>query len=308
MHIKFYDSLLLFKTLLLIFSTLLQYISEWCPNISCLKLKPSHQSNVYSEVHWCPSIANFKNLEKLEIDLYLVPATELNGDPIMEDFNDLAQGFYGNPMTKMKELKLNTVNVFFHDEFLIQLQDFFPNLETYNLAKLGYQGDREPVEKKISCWKFIELLDVLRSLASVKNLYLPNMQIVLEPWNGAATYVQNFRKTERVFYQALEIIKNQFSLSIGDFAITDDKHGFVILKEKMKPPKMFNQQQVDGRSVLKVEHFEGSKTVRLKLKSNGQKGMKRTNENVEKEDEIVLSGELIKRLYLEHIATNSIYT
>ena len=110
------------------------------------------------------------------------------------------------------------------------------------------------------------------------------------------------------FSSSLDIIKKKFPLSIGDLKLIENKHGFVILKEKMKPPKMFNQQQVDGRSVLKVEHFEHSKTVRLKLKSNGQKGMKRTSENVEKEDEIVLSGELIKRLYLEHIATNSIYT
>ena len=287
---------------------LLHHISEWCPRISYLKMEPYHvDDNEFKSLEWCSSITKFRNLEKLEIGLYLVPSKNWQSDG---SYLDMDREFYINPMTKLKELKLNTVNVFFHDEFLIQLRDFFPNLETFNLVKLGYQGafEVEPVEKKISCWKFIELLDVLRSLASVKNLYLPNMQIVLEPWNGAATYIQNFRKTERVFYQALEIIKHQFSLSIGDFAITDDKHGFVILKEKMKPPKMFNQQQVDGRSVLKVEHFKHSKTVRLKLKSNGQKGMKRTNENVEKEDEIVLSGELIKRLYLEHIATNSIYT
>ena len=262
-------TLLLFKSLLLIFSTLLQYISEWCPNISYLKLKPDHQSNVYREVHWCPIIANFKNLEKLEIDLYLVPATELNGDPIMEDFNDLAQGFYGNPMTKMKELKLNTVNVFFHDEFLIQLRDFFPNLETFNLAKLGKQGDfdSELVKKKVYCWTLFDLRSALRALGSVKNIYLPSMEIVLE----AVGDIQTFRKTERVFNQALEIIKTQFSLSIGDLKITDEKHGFVILKEKMKPPKMFNQQQINGRSVVKVEHFENSKTVRLKLKPKGQK-------------------------------------
>jgi hypothetical protein len=265
---------------------------------------------VFSEVYWCNIIPNFRNLEKLEIDLYLVPATELNGDPIMEDFNDLAQGFYGNPMTKLKELKLNHVNVFFQDEFLIQLKDFFPNLETFNLANLGSNSVNSELVKnfQLSCWKFIELLDVLKSLGSVKNLYLPSMEIVLEPWNGAATYVQNFRKTERVFYQALEIIQNQFPSSIGDLKIIDDKHGFVILKEKMKPPKLYNQQQIDGRSVLKVEHFEESKTVRLKLKPTDKKGTKRDNERHEKEDEIVLSGELIKRLYLEHIANSSKYT
>ena len=295
----------------MIFSDLLQHISIWCPNISYLKLKPIHEwCNVFSEVYWCNIIPNFRNLEKLEIDLYLVPAKDLNGDLIMEDFNDLAQGFYGNPMTKLKELKLNHVNVFFQDEFLIQLKDFFPNLETFNLANLGSNSVNSELVKnfQLSCWKFIELLDVLKSLGSVKNLYLPSMEIVLEPWNGAATYVQNFRKTERVFYQALEIIQNQFPSSIGDLKIIDDKHGFVILKEKMKPPKIFNQQQIDGRSVLKVEHFEESKTVRLKLKPTDKKGTKRDNERHEKEDEIVLSGELIKRLYLEHIAKSSHYS
>ena len=50
---------------------------------------------------------------------------------------------------------------------------------------------------------------------------------------------------------------------------------------------------------MKVEHFENSKTVRLKLKPKGSKGKKKTNEKHEKEDEIVLSAELIKRLYSE---------
>ena len=121
------------------------------------------------------------------------------------------------------------------------------------------------------------------------------MEILLE----AIGDIQTFRKTERVFNQALEIIKTQFSLSIGDLKITDEKHGFVILKEKMKLPKMLNQQQINGRSVVKVEHFENSKTVRLKLKPKGSKGKKKSNEKHGKEDEIVLSAELIKRLYSE---------
>ena len=70
---------------------------------------------------------------------------------------------------------------------------------------------------------------------------------------------------------------------------------------------MFNQQQINGRSIVKVEHFEDSKTVRLKLKPKGRKGRKKNNEKNEKEEEIVLSGELIKRLYLEHIGKSSNY-
>ena len=222
------------------------------------------------------------------------------------DFADMIEGFHDNPMTKLKELKLNTVNVFLQDGFLSWLPKFFPNLQTFNLAKLGKQGDFDSglVKKKVSCWTLFDLRSALRALGAVKNLYLPSMEIVLE----ATGDIQTFRKTERVFNQALEIIKTQFPLSIGDLKIIDDKHGFVILKEKMKPPKMFNQQQINGRSVVKVEHFENSKTVRLKLKPKGSKGRKKSNEKHEKEDEVVLSGELIKRLYLEHIANSSKYT
>ena len=284
----------------MIFRTLLQVISEWCPNISYLKLKADSWYNLFRDIRWCSNITKFRNLEKLEIDLYLVPVRNWQSDI---DFDDMIEGFHNNPMTTLKELKLNTVNVFLQDGFLCWLPKFFPNLQTFNLAKLGKQGDFDSVsvKKKVSCWTFIELRSALRALGSVKNLYLPSMEIVLE----ATTDIQTFRKTERVFNQALEIIKTQFPLSIGDLKIIDDKHGFVILKEKMKPPKIFNQQQINGRSVVKVEHFEDSKTVRLKLKPKGQKRSKKTNDKHEKEDEIVLSAELIKRLYSELIVRSS---
>ena len=278
----------------MIFRTLLQVISEWCPNISYLKLKADSWYNLFRDIRWCSNITKFRNLEKLEIDLYLVPVRNWQSDI---DFADMIEGFHDNPMTKLKELKLNTVNVFLQDGFLCWLPKFFPNLQTFNLAKLGKQGDFDSglVKKKVYCWTLFDLRSALRGLGSVKNLYLPSMEIVLE----AIGDIQTFRKTERIFNQALEIIKTQFPLSIGDLKITDEKHGFVILKEKMKPPKMLNQQQINGRSVVKVEHFENSKTVRLKLKPKGSKGKKKSNEKHEKEDEIVLSAELIKRLYSE---------
>ena len=284
----------------MIFRTLLQVISEWCPNISYLKLKADSWYNLFRDIRWCSNITKFRNLEKLEMDLYLVPVRNWQSDI---DFADMIEGFHDNPMTKLKELKLNTVNVFLQDGFLSWLPKFFPNLQTFNLAKLGKQGDFDSglVKKKVYCWTLFDLRSALRGLGSVKNLYLPSMEIVLE----AIGDIQTFRKTERVFNQALEIIKTQFPLSIGDLQIIDEHHGFVILKEKMKPPKMFNQQQINGRSVVKVEHFEGSKTVRLKLKPKGQKGRKKANEKQGKEDEIVLSTELIKTLYLGLIANSS---
>ena len=271
-------------------------------------MEPYHvDDNEFKSLEWCSSITKFRNLEKLEMGLYLVPSNNWQED---ESYLDMDGGFYNNPMTKLKELKLNTVNVFFQDAFLRNLQRFFPNLQTFNLTKLGHQGIlREvPLTKKVSCWTFSQIRDTLRSLGSVENLCLPSMEILLEPWSGLAEHIPTFRKTERIFYQALDIIEKKFPLSIGYLKIIDDKHGFVIFKEKMKPPKIFNQHQISGRSIVRVEHFEVSKTVKLKLKPKRQKEKRNTKEKHEKEDEVVLSGELIKRLYLEHIANSPNYT
>ena len=128
------------------------------------------------------------------------------------DFVGMVEGFHDNPMTTLKELKLNTVNIFFQDGFLCCLPKFFPNLQTFNLAKLGKQGDfdSESEKKKVSCWTLFDLRSALRALGPIKNLYLPSMEIVLE----ATGDIQTFRKTERVFNQALEIIKTQFPLPL----------------------------------------------------------------------------------------------
>ena len=287
---------------------LLHFIPEWCPRISYLKMEPCIGShNEFKSLEWCSSITKFRNLEKLEMGLYLVPSKNWQED---ESYLDMDGDFYNNPMTKLKELKLNTVNVFFQDAFLRNLQRFFPNLQTFNLTKLGHQGvlGEEQLTKKVSCWAFSSIRETLRCLSSIENLCLPSMEIVLEPWSGMVELIPTFRKTERIFNQALDIIEKKFPLSIGFLKIIDDKHGFVIFKEKMKPPKIYNQHQISGRSIVRVEHFEVSKTVKLKLKPKRQKEKRNTKEKHEKEDEVVLSGELIKRLYLEHIANSPNYT
>ena len=268
-------------------------------------MEPHRRSLDFKSLEWCSSITKFRNLKKLEIGLYLVPSTNWQID---ESVLNMEGDFYDNPMTKLKELKLNTVNVFFQDGFLCRLERFFPNLQTFNLANLRRPEEESFTTKDVSCWTFSQIRDTLRSLGSVENLCLPSMEILLEPWSGMAEHIPTFRKTERIFYQALDIIEKKFPLSIGYLKIIDDKHGFVIFKEKMKPPKIFNQHQISGRSIVRVEHFEVSKTVKLKLKPKRQKEKRKTKEKHEKEDEVVLSGELIKRLYLEHIANSPNYT
>ena len=81
----------------------------------------------------------------------------------------------------------------------------------------------------------------------------------------------------------------------------------MILKEKMKPPKMFNQKEISGQQILESEHIEDRGAVRLKLRPKGRKKKGRNNKNHDEDEEIVLSGELIKSLYETHIAKSSQY-
>ena len=262
--------------------------------------------NMFSEMKWCSSITGFKNLEKLEISIYF-DQVRRDWATYYNPYLEMIQEFLENPMPKMKEFKLNTINAFFQDEFLIHLPDIFPNLETFNLVKLGLQGEmdesRVPKNKKYSYWRFDNFLDVLKSLGSLKNLSLPSMELVLAPWNENFEHTQSIRETGHVFNEALQIIKNQFPVSLGDLKITDGKYGYVILKEKMKKPKMFNQMTANDRPVKEIIQLKGTKKVRLKLKpKRKQKGMKKNNANVE---EIELSEELIKTLYKNYVDNDS---
>jgi hypothetical protein len=262
-----------------------------------------------SELEWCSIIKYFDNLEKLEIDIYFYQASRSRFDDY-DPFVEMVQSFIDNPMPKMKELKLCAINAFFQDEFLSNLPLIFPNLETFNLVELGQQGftDKKTVEtKKLSYWRMDTILDVLNSLGSIKNLSLPTMEMVLASINDLGEHNKSVHRTEHVFCKALDIIDKNFPLSLGNLKITDKKYGFVILKEKMKPPKMFNQKEICGRQILESEHIEDRGAVRLKLRPKGRKKKGRNNKNHDKDEEIVLSGELIKSLYETHIAKSSQY-
>ena len=142
-------------------------------------------------------------------------------------FQDMIQIFLDNPMTKMREFKLNTINAFFQDEFLVLLPEIFPKLEKFNFSDLCLQveSDRNNVATKYSYWRFDNILHVLRSLGSVKNLTLPSMEMVLASWNDTDEHDQSIRETGLVIHEALQIIKNQNTMSLGDFIITDEKNG-----------------------------------------------------------------------------------
>ena len=279
----------------------------FCPNISSLKFECHDRWNYHSEISWFSGITGFHNLEKLEMDIYFREIRRYRTDEYIT-YQEMVQGFLDNPMTKMKEIKMNTISALFQDEFVGHITDIFPNLQTFNLAELGDQGnsgysflqDKSKDPDKLPHWRYDTILQVLRSLGSIKTLMLPTMELVLSSWNDKDEHYQSIRETGHVFNEALQIIRNQFPLSLGDLKITDEKYGYVILKEKMKKPKMFNQMTANDRPVREIVHFGHTKKVHLKLKpKRKQKRLKDKHKN--DEEEIVLSEELIKTLYKKYV-------
>ena len=189
-----------------------------------------------SSFHWLRWIPRLKNLTKIEIATY-VPAA-VRGMP--DDYNKFLrsiQTFTENPLPKLKELKMSEIGAFFQDDFLCRLQKAFPNLETFDL-RLGRYS--ENIVNSLKCWSLPNLLAVLKSLGSVKNLNIPSMDLTLAEDESD----DNLAVTERVFKEALEIMTKSFPQDLGNLKIVDENHGNVILKKKNQPPQLFNRQQV----------------------------------------------------------------
>ena len=178
----------------------------------------------------------------------------------------------------------------------------------------------EEVTGKLPHWRFHNVINVLHNLGSIKNLTLPNMDLHLATWNDTGEHDQNLRETEYVFRDALHIIQKKFPLSIGELKITDRKYGFVILKEKMKKAKLFNQKQANRRPVSDIIHDKDSKLITLKLKPKRRKTRLienisdpmcskylETSYNYDKDDEMILSEELITSLVNNFTKLDSIY-
>ena len=100
--------------------------------------------------------------------------------------------------------------------------------------------------------------------------------------------------TEHIFKSAFEIIQNKFSKESGSFKIVDGKYGFVILKEKMKLPKIYNQEEVNACPVVNIIHDSEEETVSLQLRPKRKRKCKRLGTNAK---EVVLSERIISKLY-----------
>ena len=165
--------------------------------------------------------------------------------------------FFCKKMLNLKELNLYGGGAFAETPFLTRLHEAFPGLETFSMNgdldnfPYNYQKRRTPCYYRgyyirNSCDVTLpvdKFIDVLKSLAAVKNLQLSNLIIKVEGsrsdpyFDHLDKYHYDLRDCYVEFQEAFEIIKSQFSIATGLFQIYDDQeYGYSILKEKMKKP------------------------------------------------------------------------
>ena len=272
-------------------------VAKRCPNISSLEIYNwgSEQMDYLSFI-W---IHMFQNLEKLNIDCHM----NLNSALLAPFFLEVVTKC---PLKQLKELRLQ-IDDFFDSSFITKFHRTFPNLEIlkahygfYNQDCYARYSRMNGSNLLVGKWKISTILDVLESLGHVKKIIFED-----EDHHGWAPIEFNLGEhnetidnTEHIFQSALEIIDNKFSIESGSFKIVDEKYGFVIFKEKMKPPRMYNQQEVDECPVTDIIHDKEKETFSLKLRSN----RKRTHESKgSTTNEVILSEKIVKKLYHKFI-------
>ena len=200
-------------------------------------------------------ITSFERLEKLAVKCNVSLVTG-NWHGVLKE-----KCFFCKKMLNLKEFNLCGGGAFAETPFLTRLHEAFPGLETFsmngNLSNFPYNYQkriRPCYYRGIYFGNFCDVtlpvdkfIDVLKSLAAVKNLQLSNLIIKVEGgkyrfsdppyFDHLDKYHYDRRDCAVEFQEAFEIITRQFPIATGLFQIYDDQeYGHSILKEKMKKP------------------------------------------------------------------------
>ena len=196
----------------------------------------------YIEVADLGWITSFERLEKLTIKCN-VHFPSMAG---VSSWHDILKEkcFFCKKMLNLKEFILDGGGAFADTTFLSRLHEAFPGLETFSMngdMKLTDLGKRscncDYVETYCqlydATWPRDKFIGVLKSLATVKNLKLSNLNIKVQDWQPDRF---EYGYYDWQFQEAFEIIKKQFPISTGLFQIQDQEYGHSIVKEEMENP------------------------------------------------------------------------
>ena len=236
------------------FSKLFETIAENCLNIRSLVIdflpedyndgEPIDDIEV-KDLGW---ITSFERLEKLTIKCN-VSSMSGSWHGVLKE-----KCFFCKKMLNLKEFILHGRGAFADATFLTHLHEAFPQLETFSMngnMKLSDLGKRmsechfDHYTFYDAIWPRDKFIDVLKSLARVKNLKLSNLNIKVEggPSNSFGIDRYDSSTCYYEFQMAVEIIRKQFPLNTGLFQIQDDQeYGHCIVKKEMTKPVLRGEE------------------------------------------------------------------
>ena len=158
-------------------------------------------------------IRYFKNLDKLELKF-------LNYEVMDQD--DVIEELCQNPLLKLKEFR-NPKNFYQSDKFLMRIFEAFPMVETLVIDQNDWYRS----------WSVENILCVLQSLVSIKNLTFSNEIILMGSDFSLA-------ETKVIFEAAFDLIK-QFPNDLN-IKINETVYGYKIIKEKGMLPRIYHKK------------------------------------------------------------------
>ena len=160
-------------------------------------------------------IRYFKNLEKFEMKFLYYEVL---------DVDDVIEELCQNPLLKLKEFR-NPRFIYKSDKFLMRIFEAFPMIETLVIDEHSFYS-----------WKVENLLSVLQSLLSIKNLtFFDHVNLVGSNFSLFETKV--------IFEAAFDLIK-QFP-DDSFIKIEEIVYGYKIIKEKEMLPKIYHKNCIN---------------------------------------------------------------
>ena len=196
--------------------------ANYTPNIKKLKVKGNCEFDL-EDLKW---IVKFEKLEILKLEQLTTRYKETN----IEDFTKKMFG----KLTYLKSLELDDCSLMYESEFLINIHKIIPSLATLDLkhnCDLSFPMDVD------------YLVEVLDSIGNIKNLYIKGYCVpfyILNNKDYDRTLPNDLDEDEikSVFQTAMDIINKKFSIELTRFEIVDNEYGWIMKKEKGKPPTM----------------------------------------------------------------------
>ena len=245
--------------------TFMENIATNCQKISTLELATNHEVGIYLE--WITWILKFQNLETMIVKGRMVTVGELEDEDESDsdsegyeerfpaEFKVIFDAFFQNPLVHLKDLIMTEVTLFFNQEFLCRILEAFPSLENYVLNNRG-----NPYVRGLMIGTK-NLVAAIQSLCKIKRVAISNLVLVLTNYDDLDS-----AQTKVIFETACNSVNEKFDQKCGPLKIIDEKHGFVLLKNKEEKARIIKRREVYEHKVVEKSYIEMEEKIVLTLR------------------------------------------